>query len=111
MFAFYIYGPLSKQERQELYISQYLKSVTEHIPSPWLCPLEKCVGPEDKSESSRWNIEIEVLDLSVSWSREIFVIALYEVIDFWSLSRQEELFRISIDRKVFRAQQHCQKKL
>ena len=31
LFRFYLFGHLSKQERQEQYISEYLKSVSEHI--------------------------------------------------------------------------------
>ena len=99
LFAFYVFGHLSKQERQERYISEYLKSVTEHFPSPWLCPLAKCVGPEDNRESSLWNIGAAVWDLGVSWAKDRVAVASYEGIDVWSLSRQEELFKISIDRK------------
>ena len=95
--GFYVFGHLSKQEREELYVSEYLKSVTEHFPSPWLYPLTKCVGPEDNRESSRWNIGSELLGLAVSWSKGRVVVASSEGIHVWSLSRQEELSTISLD--------------
>ena len=98
LFAFYVFGHLSKQERQERFVSEYLKSVTEHFPSPWLYPLAKCVGPEDNRESSRWNIGDVVTDLAVSWSTDRVSIGSLKGIHVWSLSRQEELVRISIDR-------------
>ena len=100
LLTFYVFGRLSKKERQEPYISEYLKSVTEHFPSPWLCPLAKCVGPEDNRERSQWNIGNCVRDLAVSWSRDRVVIAADKGIHVWSLSRQEELFRIPIDQKA-----------
>ena len=93
LFAFYIFGHLSKEERQERYVSEYLKSLTEHFPSHWLYPIAKCVGPEDNRESSRWSIGSIVRDLAVSRSRDTVVIASDEGIHVWSLSRPEELFR------------------
>ena len=65
---------LSKQGRQELYVSDYLKSAREQFPSPWLCPLGKCIGPLDNRESSRWNTRIVVINLAATWSRDRAVI-------------------------------------
>ena len=101
LFVFYVFRHLSKQDRQERCVSEYLKSVTEHFPSPWLCPIAKFVGPENNRESLNWNIGREVIDLAASWSRDRVVVASYEGIHVWSLSRQEELFRISIVDKAF----------
>ena len=74
---------------------------TFHHPSPWLLPLAKCVGPEDNQEISQWNIGIVVKDISVSWSKDRVVIVSEEGMHAWLLSPQEELFRITIDRKAF----------
>ena len=98
LFAFYVFGHLSKQERQERYVSEYLKTVMEHFPSPWLCPLTKCVGPEDNREISEWFIGDAVIDLAVSWFRDRVVVASCEGIHVWSLIRQAERFKIPIDR-------------
>ena len=53
LLRFYAFGYFSKQERRGRNISEYLKSVEKHLPSPWLCPLIKCVRPEDNRETSR----------------------------------------------------------
>ena len=98
LFAFYVFGHLPKEERQERYVSEFLKSATENFPSPWLCPLAKFVVPEEKRESSRWNIGYVVIGLAMSWSIGRVVIASLKEIDVWSLSRQEDLFSTSMDR-------------
>ena len=82
LFAFNVFGHLSKQERLTKNVSEYLNSVTEHFPSPWLCPMTKCIGPEDCREQLRWNIGSAVRDLAVSWSRERVVICLGRVCTF-----------------------------
>ena len=76
-------------------------NVTEHFPLLWLCPLTKCVGPEDNREISQWNFGSVVQDLTVSWSSDRIVNASYDAIHVWSFSRQKELFRMSIDGKAF----------
>ena len=62
-----------------------------------LCPLTKCVEPEDKRENSRWNIGDTFWSLTVSWARDRVAIASYACIYIWSLSRREESFKISVD--------------
>ena len=94
LFAFNVFGHISKQERRGRNISQYLNSVTEHFPSPWLYPMTKCVGPEDSRELSRWNIRFHVNDLWVSLSSDRAAIASNSGIHVWSFARQEELFKI-----------------
>ena len=91
LFAFYIFGNLSKQELQQGIVSEYLNSVTEHFASRKLRPLAKCVGPDDNRESSRWGIGDRVLDLALSWSKDRVAIATLKGIHVWFLSRQEEL--------------------
>ena len=81
LFAFYIFGHLSKQERQERHVSEYLKNVMEHFLSLWLYALEKFVGPEDNWERSQWNIELEVTDLAISSSRDRLAVASIEGIN------------------------------
>ena len=93
----YMFGHLSKQERQERYVSKYLKSPTVYFPSHWLCQLIKCLGTEDIREQSRRNVRAKISDLAVSWSRDRVVIASAIGICFWSLSRQIELLRVPID--------------
>ena len=68
LLGFYAFGYFWKEDRQDRNISEYLKSVEKHLPSPWLCPLTKYVGPEDSRESSRWNVGNIVWNLSVSWT-------------------------------------------
>ena len=101
LLGFFCFGYFSKEERRDRNISEYLKIVEKHLPSPWLCPLTKCIGPEDNRENSRWNIGSIVWSLAVSWARDRVVIASYKNIYIWSLSLQEELFEISIDGKAF----------
>ena len=79
----------------------YLKNARELFPIPWLCPLAKYVRPVDNRKSSRRNIRIVVINLAVSRSRDRVVIVSYQAIHVWSLSHQEELFRISIGQEAF----------
>ena len=94
LFAFNVFGNLSKRERLSKNVSMYLNSVTEHFPSPWLYPMTKCVGPEDSREQSRWNIQWRIKNLSVSWSSDRVIIVSDSGIHVWSLTLQEELFLI-----------------
>ena len=95
LFAFNIFGHLSERERRGKNYLQYLRSVTEYFPSPWLYPMKKCVGPEDSREQSQWNIGARISDLAVAWSSNRVVIASDSGIHVWSLTRQEELFKIA----------------
>ena len=97
LFAYEVFGYLSRQERQSKYVSEYLESVTKHFPSPWLRPMTKCIVPEDSREQSRWNIERNIFDLAVSWLSDRAVIASDSGIHLWSISLQEELFEIPTD--------------
>lgn len=60
-----------------------------------LYPLAKCAGPEDNRENLRWNIRDRVLNLSVLCSTDRIVVASLKGIHVWSLSRKEELSRVS----------------
>ena len=56
-----------------------------------------CQQPDDNQESSRWNIGSLALNIAVSWTRHRVVIACSRATNIWSLNRQEEIFKISID--------------
>ena len=58
LFAFNVFGHLSKEERTGKNVSPYLWSVGEYFPSPWLYPITKCAGPKDSREQSRRKQEI-----------------------------------------------------
>ena len=75
LLGFCAFGYFSKEERRDRNTSEYLKSVEEHLPSPWLCPLTKCVGREDMREISRWNIGETVFHLAVPRTRDGVVMA------------------------------------
>ena len=95
--GFYAFGYFSKEERRGRNVSEYLKSVEEHLPSPWLCPMTKCVFPADSREQSRWGFNGCIFDIAVSWSSERVAIASSTGIEVWPLWGHKGLFRIPID--------------
>ena len=97
LLGFYAFGYFSKEERRGSNVSEYLKSVEEHLASPWLCPLTKCVFLADSREQSRWGFNGYIRDIAVSWSSERVIIASTTGIEVWPLKSHKELFRIPID--------------
>lgn len=71
------------------------------MPSPWLCPKAKCVGPEDAREEFRFNVGKFIVGLCVSWSNEIVYVAAFRGIDAWLLIEQEPLLKITVPEEVY----------
>ena len=65
LLGFSSFGYFSKEESRGRNVSEYLKSVDDHIASPWMCPMTKCVFPADSREQSRMGFVGGVLDIAV----------------------------------------------
>ena len=72
-------------------------SVEEHIASPWLCPMTKCVSRAGNREQLRWDFRGVINDIAVSWSRERVVILSLNFIEVWQPWCHKELFRVPIE--------------
>ena len=94
LFPCYVFGHLSRGERESNGISDYLSSMMGCFPRPWLQPMIKCMGPEDGREESRWTISGGVKDICVSWTLGKIFITTHEGVKVWSIDQHEEIFFI-----------------
>ena len=97
LLGFYAFGCFSKEERRGMNVSEYLNSIEDHLPSPWICPMTKCVFSADSREQSRWAFGVAISNIAVSWFSERVVIANTTRIEAWALKSQKRLRRIPID--------------
>ena len=94
LLGFYAFDYFSKKERRGTIVSDYPKSMEEHLASPWLRPFTKCVFRADSREQSRWGFNETIFDIAVSWSTETAVIVSWTGIEVWLLWGHKGLFRI-----------------